>query len=262
MERSSRAETQDEGSKEKDSKETFAYPTPSPTSLSSLSPRVSSIPGSPTCSCLQNHAELLCRLKDLEQKHPAGRVDGVLASAQEAISVWKTMLSCRVCQFDGDQEVLFLLAMSIRTFLRNMECLSIGTDGRCSSISSASSPAVWPQGGAEDAEPVKLTVGLHEVVGDDKAPMIDFMLLRTLHKARDALRCFKDRLDAVKERRHALTTSRMSRPTDQSFKMVSGQAEHGSESGDVEHLLQIWRGLNATAQSIERKLETWSPLRV
>ncbi len=63
---------------------------------------------SAACSCVQNHAELVFSLKDLEQRHTRPRLDVVLSTAQRALVHWKDVIECRVCQQDDNEEVLML----------------------------------------------------------------------------------------------------------------------------------------------------------
>lgn len=71
----------------------------------------SSFSSSAACNCVQNHAELLFGLKDLEQHHTSPRLDVVLSAAQQALVPWKNVIECRFCQHDDNREVLMLSGM-------------------------------------------------------------------------------------------------------------------------------------------------------
>lgn len=68
----------------------------------------SSPSSSTACNCVQNHADLLFSLKDLEQRHTSPRLDVLLFAAQQALVSWKDVIECRVCLYDDSQQVLML----------------------------------------------------------------------------------------------------------------------------------------------------------
>lgn len=77
----------------------------------------------PTCNCLERHAGLLLRAKDLEaQQHP--RIDVLLVFAKTGIEAWQSLLDCSICQENEDEEGILLTAMSIRVFVRTLRKLT------------------------------------------------------------------------------------------------------------------------------------------
>ena len=81
----------------------------------------------PTCNCLERHAGLLLRIKDLEAQQQL-RIDVLLLFAKSGIEAWQSLSDCSICQENDDEEALLLTAMSIRVFVRSLRKLSRSTE--------------------------------------------------------------------------------------------------------------------------------------
>ncbi|KAI1501363.1 hypothetical protein F5X99DRAFT_204115 [Biscogniauxia marginata] len=77
------------------------------------------------CSCLQQHAQLVYQLGDLEHSHAGGpTVDRILQGVRLAQEPWKNLMQCSQCQIqDNQKEVFLLFSMSIRTLLSSVQKL-------------------------------------------------------------------------------------------------------------------------------------------
>ena len=212
----------------------------------------SSLASSATCNCVQNHAELLCRLKELEQRHTRPRLDVVLSSAQQALVPWKSVIECRVCQHDDNQEVLILSAMSIRTVLRSLQSL-------CSeyynAVVSGKDSYFQEQAVANIADGMQSAIGMYEITGEERMAVKDLLISRTLDKVKYTLTCFKERLEALNAKKKSSAAS--------SPRKVSLPGQINSDldrlqggPGDLDHLVQVWRNLDSTVQMLERMLKS------
>ena len=205
-----------------------------------------------TCNCVQNNAELLCRLKELEQRHSQPRLDVVLSSAQQALVPWKSVIECRVCQHDDNQEVLILSAMSIRTVLRSLKNL-------CSeyynSVSSSQGPSGQQQAAANMPDVMQSAIGMYEVPGEEQIAVRNLLIGRTLDKVKYTLACFKQRLEMLEAKKTSMAASA---PVERSF---LGDFDPGVERlqnggpGDLDHLVKVWRNLGSTVETLERVLK-------
>ena len=213
----------------------------------------SSLTSSATCNCVQNHAELLCRLKELEQRHTQPRLDVVLSSAQQALVPWKSVIECRVCQHDDNQEVLILSAMSIRTVLRSLQSL-------CSEYYNAVVSSKEAEGQERVADDIpdgmQSVIGMYEITGEERMAVKDLLISRTLDKVKYTLACFKERLEILNAKKTATTTSSPRK------KSLPGQIcsdvdrLHRGGPGDLNHLVNVWRNLDSTVQMLERVLKS------
>ena len=213
----------------------------------------SSLASSATCNCVQNHAELLCRLKELEQRHTRPRLDVVLSSAQQALVPWKSVIECRVCQHDDNQEVLILSAMSIRTVLRSLQSL-------CSeyynAVVSGKDSYDQEQAVADIPDGMQSVIGMYEITGEERMAVKELLISRTLDKVKYTLTCFKERLEALNAKK---TSSAASSPRKVS---LPGQINNDFDRlqkggpGDLDHLVQVWRNLDSTVQMLERVLKS------
>ena len=207
-----------------------------PTSSSSLSSMA-------TCNCVQNHAELLCRLKDLEQRHTMPRLDIVLSAAQQALVPWKEVIECRVCQNDDNQEVLVLSGMSIRTILRALSPLCIEYYNNFISSGEAIRRQQPPVSTPDD---MKSTIGCYRISGEERMAVTDLLISRCLDQVRLTLACFKTRLETMKARK-------ASKVATHSRKRTASDVEALSKGGpgDLDHLLQVWQNLESTVQMLD-----------
>ena len=208
---------------------------------------------STTCNCIQNHAELLCRLKELEQRHAHAqpRLDVVLSSAQQALVPWKSVVECRVCRHDENQEVLILSAMSIGTVLRSLQSL-------CSEYynSVVSGQDVYARQGAMTDIPdgMQSAIGMYEITGEERMAVKNLLISRTLDKMKYTLACFKERLETLSAKKN--TTAALSPSQGNS----DVERLHRGGPGDLDHLVRVWRDLDSTVQLLERVLRSGNEL--
>ena len=213
----------------------------------------SHLASSTTCNCVRNHAELLYCLKELEQRHAQPRLDVVLSSAQQALVPWRSIVECRVCRHDGNQEVLFLSAMSIGTVLRSLESL-------CSEYYNGviSGQDNYDQEGAiiDVPDGMQSAIGLYEITGEERMAVKDLLISRILDKMKYTLACFKERLETLdrKKDKAAALSLRKSMISDQSNSDV--EKIHQGGPGDLDHLVKIWSNLDNTVQTLERVLRS------
>ena len=208
----------------------------------------SSLASTGTCNCVQNHAELLCRLKDLEQRHSIPRLDVVLSGAQQALIPWKEVIECGICQNDDNQEVLVLSGMSIRTILRALSPLC--TEYYNNFISSGEAIR-RQQPPVRTPDDMKSAIGFYQITGDERMAVTDLLISRTLEQVKLTLACFKERLEKMKARK-AISASA---PSGKRIFRGHGEREVDTLSkggpGDLNHLLQVWQNLENTVQMLE-----------
>lgn len=159
---------------------------------STLSTPTSETPSrSSSCLCLQHHAKLLVRLKDLWRGSSAAPIDVVLNGVQQALTPWNHYIQCRVCQLDEDQEVLTLSAMSIRAVLRLLQSaykvISLTHDVSTLDSRQHKRKRTGALGGT------KCALGSYEVTGEERMLVLELLLSKTLGKIQLVLGCLKKR---------------------------------------------------------------------
>lgn len=212
----------------------------------------SSLASPSTCDCVQNNAELLCRLKELEQRHSQPRLDVVLSSAQQALVPWKSVVECRVCQHDDNQEVLILSAMSIRTVLRSLKNLC----SECyNSLPSSQGPSGQQQAAAKMPDGMQSAIGMYEVTGEEQIAVRNLLIGRTLDKVKYTLACFKQRLEMLEAKK---TSTAASAPVERPFLEDDDPGVERLQKGgpgDLDHLVKVWRNLGDTVKTLEQVLK-------
>ena len=190
------------------------------------------------CECLERHADLLLRFKDLQaQQNP--RIDVLLVFAKKGIEAWQSVITCSYCQENDNQEVLMLTAMSIRIYVRSLRRLSLDDDsdftfdtahsGLQKSPSSRNSPHL-PMNGAgntrnardqrasdyrrgpaatnsqdtsthgspNNTSNARTQLGMFEITGTDHKVIVKVMLSRTLQQIQIVLAGLKQRAGSEK----------------------------------------------------------------
>lgn len=193
------------------------------------------------CNCLQHHAKLLVRLKELWKGSSPAPIDVVLNGVQQALAPWDDYIQCLVCQRDKDQEVLLLSAMSIRAVLRLLQSV-------CSEV--ALHVGIWNQ----DALPrskqqrvstpggTRLSVGNYEITGEERGLVLEVLISKTLSRIQFALGCLKERSS-----RKAGTATPPTAPTGAHMNECDG-------SGGADHVQQLLQDLESTVQILSRTL--------
>ena len=216
---------------------------------------LSRLASSTTCNCVQDHAELLCRLKELEQRHAHAqpRLDVVLSSAQQALVPWKSVVECQVCRHDDNQEVLSLSVMSIRTVLRSLQSL-------CSEYynSVVSGQNFYDRQGTpiEIPDGMQSAIGMYEITGEERMAVKDLLILRTLEKMKYTLACFKERLETLSAKKNMTAGLSSIKRTLSNHGNRDVERLHRGGPGDLDHLVKEWRDLDSTVQLLERVLRS------
>ena len=217
----------------------------------------SSLSSAATCNCISNHAELLTRLKDLEQRHAQPRLDVVLSGAQQALIPFKEVIDCRICQHDDNQEVLILSAMSIRTLLRSLQAL-VARYYNSVKANELSDDRKIPR--ADISEGMSSSMGMHEFPGDERMAVTNLLISRTLDKMKYTLACFKERLDVLQSRRtETRTGAGTPQPRKRSFPVqIEDDVDrlHRGGPGDYDHITRVWQNLDGTVSMLDRVLKS------
>ena len=202
--------------------------------------------GPQSCSCLRQNTDLLCRLKSLKERHTTLSIDVLLVGADQALASWKSLLQCRTCQQNEDQEVLLLSALSIRVILRNLQVLCLGCEERDGSdgemlMSSNHDGKVTASScrttGLEKRDSVRSTIGVYEVTGVERILVTDLLISRTLGKIKVVLRCLQERSESARQKHLANNLN------------LEGE---NVMDGDIEPLQQLLKGLDKTVQRLMR----------
>ena len=213
----------------------------------------SSLASSNTCNCVQNHAELLTRLKELEQRHAQPRLDVVLSSAQQALVPWKSVIECRICRHDDNQEVLILSAMSIRTVLRSLQSLCAEY---YNSVVSGQDADDQQRATTDIPDGMQSVIGMYEITGEERLAVKDLLISRTLDKVKYTLACFKERLETLNAKKTATATLLPSKRPLPIQTNSDVERLHEGGPGDLDHLVKVWRNLDSTVQMLERVLKS------
>lgn len=209
-----------------------------------------SFSSSAACNCVQSHVELLYSLRDLQQSHTTPRLDVVLSATRKALVPWRDVVECRTCQHNGDQEVLMLSAMSIRTVLGAM--LSLCTDYYSNFVADG---ALFgeQQSAVKTPDGMRSAIGFYEITGNERMAVTDLLISRTLDNVKHSLARFKERLEAARVKKPAIgLLSNLEGPHVGQTK-VEHDVETFSMGGasDMHGLLQIWQNLESTVQMLE-----------
>lgn len=201
-----------------------------------------------TCNCLQQHTELLCLLKNLEQGNNASSVDVVLISVQQALAPWQNLIRCGICLHDDDQSVLLLSVMSIRAVLHRLKRLC--ADGVYNASTSGYSASVH-----QTMTSVKVTIGNFEVSGNERKFITDFMILQALGRIRIALLSLKEKLDQPRDQTAKFNPVSLSSVTMQHFE-DEPQLSSVEPAVYIGHIKQLLRSLEGIVQAVESAIKT------
>jgi hypothetical protein len=161
-----------------------------PTCASNSTTITSSPTVATTCSCFNDHAELLCRLKELDQRNTRPTLDIILVGVQHCLNPWKGLINCRVCRRNEDQEVLLLSALTLRLVLRRLLDFCASQRNEESNTTIINTDQMVDAPGSETS----CTVGMYELRGDEKALMMDTLLWYTLRRVKCAMITLQERL--------------------------------------------------------------------
>ncbi len=191
----------------------------------------------PSCDCLEVHINLLYRLRQLEKDSSApSTFDAVMISAQEALTPWKHLIECKVCEQDDDQGVLLLSAMSIRSILRRLQRLCAENG--------------WSHEGTDSEKGLKTTASLkvwnYEASQEEQTLVMNVLLLHTLAKIRTALVALREKLEETRKRIDA-----KSDPNRPPTSVIPG----GPASDDHGCVYAMLRSLENTVQVVTRAVK-------
>ena len=219
---------------------------PTPTSYTS-SPRRVAEP-LPPCNCLEQHAQLLYLLKNLEQGQRTSSIDVALISVQQALAPWQSLIHCRICPHDDDQSVLLLSVMSIRSILRRLQRLCLDST-HTSSASGYSTPAQQTITSGSTTSFGKVTLGSYEATGDEQKLVTDLLIVRALGKIKFVLLSLKEKLDQPCSHSNGRpsdiqNTNRHHQPSTVNFEM------------STEAVQQMLRSLQETLRALGNEVKT------
>lgn len=173
--------------------------------------------GNNGCNCMTHHAALLVQLSDLKNDKSQLSLDDVLMSVQQALTPWKHLNKCTVCESDDDQGVLIFSAMTIRTILALLQRFCAESiypsinDGGCT-ISSFNQ---LPDGS-------QVTIGKYKVSPEEQSLVTALLITRALSNIRSVLVSLKVKLDRSTRRLKADYLKR------KNWGDYTGSAESGS----------------------------------
>ncbi|MCJ1479651.1 hypothetical protein MMC13_008337 [Lambiella insularis] len=217
-------------------------------SSSSTASPLRTIDALPVCNCLQQHAELLCLLKSLEQGQNAPSADAVLLGVQHSLVPWQNLIHCPICQYDDDQSVLHLSVISIRTVLHRLQRLC--TDNADKAIDWGSSAPVQ-----QTATSAKVTIGSFEVGANERKFVTDVLILQALSRVRVALLALKDKFAQPRDKSIRSHPSRVLSMGMQHVEVdhQPSSVESAAHIGRVQQLLQ---SLGGTMQMVQSAIRT------
>lgn len=185
------------------------------------------MPEMPQCDCLQRHADLLCRLKELWQRRTPPPIDVALSGVHQVLAPWKDFVQCQVCDGDDDHEVLLLSTMSLRAVLRLLQSI-------CSE-----------QGGASPG----LSVGNFEITGEERILVFNLLLSKTLDKVQFAIESLKARSLDIEGRRTVSIWSSWGDSPDMQMDDEDGHVDGG-------HVQRMLQSLENTVRGLSNKLKS------
>lgn len=222
-------------------------------SASERPPFLSSQASQGSCSCFQENAQLLCSFKQSEftDDQAGHNVDSVLKSVQQGLKPWQSLIECKYCNSNNDQEGMQLGFMAIRLVLLRLQQLappwsfqaaggngfSVAKPGHARETNNP-----WPPYGM----PVML--GSYAVDDGDRTMVLQVLLLSAIRKIKTVMLCFKEMLE---RKQQALMSRPDSRHTKTPRRML---IEQGPGASDLDYMQHMLRGLATFAQTLEKSL--------
>ncbi|KAL8709390.1 MAG: hypothetical protein Q9225_007460 [Loekoesia sp. 1 TL-2023] len=221
-----------------ESNDMFSGPQCAATSASSLPPNC---PGQPrlgasgkTCSCLEQHTELLCNFKNLARGRSALCIDAVLNGVQQALVPWQNLIHCRICPHEDDDSVLLLSLMSVRTVLRYLQQICF------------QSPLTWIASPTEEHFPQACSIfkpGNYRPTQSEQKHITDLLIVHALRKINSTLQSLKVKFARSTDQRSGGNTNALN-------------AGHGSQISaadlkmDVECIQPVFENLDRTLHAV------------
>lgn len=205
------------------------------------------VPLANTCTCLQQHAELLSSPSIAEMNASNGSddtmlsLDKALSLAKQGIRAWRSLIACPNCPYNNDQEVMLLALMSIRPVTRYLQRLAprFTARPRADSKTSESTNTSVTLDTLPMMERSRLMLGSMEV--DDEERMLVFRLLfqKTVQRVRQALHSLQ--MMQFKRKKQLLMET--------SNRTAGAEDYHASSS--LSHIQQITHALATALQDLE-----------
>lgn len=218
-----------------------------------------SIPQTNACNCVKDHADLLCRLGELENSNGSLAVDVILMCVQQALGPWKQLSQCKICENDDDQGVLILSAMTIRAVLRRLQrlCAAIVLSDEEPSHNDTNVLLGLSDGG-------RLVMGKYEVPLGEQIVVTYLLISYSLSKIRFAILSLKSKLERAPAR--AKESSERNNPANATYdgnKVAGGSGRVSSSSipslapssEDTGCMHVMIRGLDATVEAVGKALQ-------
>lgn len=169
-------------------------------------------------------------------------MDSVLIGVQQALAPWQHLIQCRVCPHDGDQSVLFLAVMSIRSILRRFQRLYVANEYP-SPPSGYSTPVR-----AQQAKRIgNVTLGNYKATDNEQKHITDLLVIHALGKIKYALLSLSDNF---RQSRGRICASSLPDLADGSLSPMVGQ------DTDPSCLQQLLQSLETTVQALVGAIRT------
>lgn len=218
-----------------------------------------SLPQANACNCVKDHADLLCRLGELENSNGSLSVDVTLMCVQQALGPWKELSQCKICENDDDQGVLILSAMTIRAVLRRLQrlCAAIVLADEEPSHNNNNVLLGLSDGG-------RLVMGKYEVPFGEQIVVTYLLISYSLAKIRFAILSLKSKLEHTPARAKEISERNNQVNSTYDGNKVAGNAGRVSSSSipsiapsseDTGCMHVMIRGLDATVEAVGKALQ-------
>ncbi|KAL8699514.1 MAG: hypothetical protein Q9201_005965 [Fulgogasparrea decipioides] len=220
------------------SNDNFSGPQCAATSLSSLpanrSGQLELGASGKTCSCLEQHTELLRNFKNLARGRSALCIDAVLNGVQQALVPWQNLIHCRICPHEDDESVLLLSLMSVRTVLRYLQQICV------------QNPHSWIGSPTEEHLPQACSIfkpGNYRPTQSEQKHITDLLIVHALRKINSTVQSLKAKFARSADQRGGGNTNALN-------------GGHGSQTlaadlkMDVECIQPVFENLDRTLHAV------------
>lgn len=208
------------------------------------------------CSCFQQNAHILCsfKLADSTGSQDVREIDTVLQDIEDALKPWQNLVACPNCAFNGDQEILQIVFMTIRILLLRLQphvpSCTLSTYGKKGSVEGKQRPSEkantsWP------SYNTRMKLGSFEVNEDDNRSVIQVLLLSAIHKIKSMMVRFKEMVD----RKQKLLQPKAANGQGGQKKGRNSQVYQGHAASNLDHVQHMLQSLGSFLQTFERSLE-------
>ena len=226
---------------------------------SSMPSRVSTLPSAPAtprtidspaiCSCFQQHADLLCLLKNLEHECASSSIEVVLMGIKQASKPWQSFINCTACQHENNDGGLLLSIISIRMVVRRLQSICADNEIKAS-MQDSSAHGISPTLAAE-----KVLIGNYEASCHEQRFVTDILAMRALGQIKTTLFSLKEKLDDSTSRNTMSYASHYNSPDSQTSQDSNQVFGLGSESdADVGYARGLLQNLEVSVYTIGNSL--------